>query len=160
MLQSTSLPAALLETATLLSAAEKALPTPQDNIQITYDFEALIARVQASLPFTVDLSEADQVGLVPTDYAPISGFNASAVTGLAGGASITSAATALVKIAAAMDVAEKAKVAAGGSIPDDVGIAITGDLEGLQLGLAIDVPFQVAVGAGGNQVLTAVNYLA
>ncbi|MBD2160418.1 hypothetical protein H6F46_06890 [Limnothrix sp. FACHB-1083] len=160
MLQSTSLPGALLETATLLSAAEKALATPRDNIQISYNFETFIANVVATLPFTVDLSGTDQVGLVPTDYAPVSGFNAAAVAGLTGGASITSPATALLKIAAAMDVAEKAKVAAGGSIPDGVGIAITGDLENLQLGLAIDVPFQVAVGSGGTQVLTAVNYLA
>lgn len=159
MLQSTALPAALLEVATILSNTEKALTTPQNNVQVAYDFESLIATVTASLPITVNNATPAHVALVPVDYAPVADFNATAVTGLTGGASINNPSLALLKIATAIDAAEKAKVAAGGSIPEGVGVALTADLENLRAGLSIDVPFAVAI-SGGQQVLSAVNYLA
>lgn len=159
MLESTSLTGALLETATILSATEKALTTPLDNIQVAYDFETLIATVTATLPITVNNATPGNIALVPVDYAPVADFNATAVTGLTGGSSINNPALALLKIGTAIDAAEKAKVAAGGSIPEGVGVAITANLETLQVGLSIDVPFTVAI-SSGQQVLSAVNYLA
>ena len=70
---------ALLETASKLAESERSLPTPINNIQIAYDIEASTATVAATLPFTPDTSAAGLV-VSPTDYAPVTDFDAAAVT--------------------------------------------------------------------------------
>lgn len=70
-LTSTNLVAAFLETASLLSAAEKAItPTESqpNNIQIQFDTEAGNATISANLPFTTDATAQGDVVIKAIDY--------------------------------------------------------------------------------------------
>jgi hypothetical protein len=161
MLISSTLPAGLLEVAQILGAAEKTLSTPGDNISISYDFNANLASISASIPFIPSDPGASGIGQTPTDYAQIEDFDAGSLGALlAGGAEMTSPATALIKISAAMKAAEIVKTAAGGNLPDGAGISLSVDYESRIISLAAFLPIVMTIDAAGRSVITASNYLA
>lgn len=62
---------AALEIAQILAAAEKAVTPETDqpnNIQITYDFEAKLANISATTPFTPSIGLNGEVTLTALDY--------------------------------------------------------------------------------------------
>jgi hypothetical protein len=62
---------AVLEIAQILAAAEKAVTPETDqpnNIQITYDFEAQIANITATTPFTPSIGTLGEITLTALDY--------------------------------------------------------------------------------------------
>lgn len=69
--KSTTKMGAALEIAQMLAAAEK-LVTPEtdqpNNIQITYDFEAKLANISATTPFTPSIGANGEVTLTALDY--------------------------------------------------------------------------------------------
>ncbi len=161
MLISSTLPAGLLEVAQLLGAAEKTLSTPADNVNISYDFNANLASISASIPFVPSDPGAAAIGQTPADYAPIEDFDAGSLGALlTGGSGMTSPATALIKISAAMKAAELAKTAEGGSLPDGSGISLSVDYESRIISLAAFLPIVMTIDAAGRSVITASNYLA
>lgn len=69
--KSTTKMGAVLEIAQILAAAEKAITPETDqpnNIQITYDFEALTANITATTPFTPNVGTAGEITLEALDY--------------------------------------------------------------------------------------------
>ena len=70
-LNSTTLPAAMLELGGLLAAAEKAVLPTQDqpnNVQVLYDLEAGNATISANLPFTTLAASSGNVEIQAIDY--------------------------------------------------------------------------------------------
>lgn len=69
--KSTTKMGAVLEIAQMLAAAEK-LVTPEtdqpNNIQITYDFEAKLANISATTPFTPSIGLNGEITLTALDY--------------------------------------------------------------------------------------------
>jgi hypothetical protein len=158
MLTNATLPAALLECASLMSAAEKALPTPADNIQISYDIEASLATITAALPF-VSSGSGGRIEMSPVNYAPIADFNAGSVTALADGATVTNPAAALARIAEAANRQEEQRRNAGGTIPTGVGIGLTTDFDASILSVNAVLPISQEL-VSGNPRITVSNYLA
>jgi hypothetical protein len=68
-LVSVNYPAALLELAHLMQAAEEAEPTADNNVQVTYDLDALTATVSAVLPvsYSIDATNGKTV-ITATPY--------------------------------------------------------------------------------------------
>jgi hypothetical protein len=157
MLKSTTLPAALLEAAQILSEAEKTLLTPIDNIQIAFDLEAGLATISAALPFTVS-PNASAIGIMPTDYAPVEDFDCASLGNLLD-AGITSPSVAMAKIAAAINSAEAAKQAAG-ETPDGVGVGLNGDFDTEVLSVTASLPIVVTLDGSGKAVISVSNYIA
>jgi hypothetical protein len=158
MLKSTTLPAALLEAAQILSEAEKTLLTPIDNIQIAFDLEAGLATISAALPFTVSSPNASAIGIMPTDYAPVEDFDCASLGNLLD-AGITSPSVAMAKIAAAINSAEAAKQAAG-ETPDGVGVGLNGDFDTEVLSVTASLPIVVTLDGSGKAVISVSNYIA
>jgi hypothetical protein len=69
--KSTTKMGAVLEIAQILAAAEKAITPETDqpnNIQITYDFEALTANISATTPFTPSVGTNGEITITALDY--------------------------------------------------------------------------------------------
>lgn len=162
MLKSTTLPAALLETAQLLGVAEAGLETPLNNLQISFDLEGNLASISASLPFTSSDTSVSAIGIAPTDYAPIADFDAGTLPALllANGADITNPSAALVKIAAAVNAKELEKEAAGETIPDGAGVGLSADFDTQIIAVTASLPITVSIDNTGKAVITAIDYVA
>ena len=156
---SAALVPALLETASLLSAAESELPTEVNNIQITYDIEAGTASINATIPFVPNATAGGMV-LAVTDYAPVTDFDSSAAVGFSaygdGGSNI---AAFLCRLAEEIDTTEQQREANNQPIAPGIGVSLAANYDTRQLTITGVIPVTQSL-AGGVPTIEAVNYLA
>ncbi len=157
-LTKTTLPAALLECAALLGDSEKSLTTPINNVQISYDIEAGLATITATLPF-VSSGSALKIELTPSDYAPVTDFTAASVSAITDGSSITNAAAAFARIAEAANRLEEQRRNSGGTIPEGVGIGLAPDFDNFSLAINAVLPIAQELVSGDPKIVVS-NYLA
>ncbi len=158
-LRSTTLPAIALEIAEALRTVESNLTPPQNRITVSYgnsNVSPRILTITATLPYTQSRVSGDAgTKFLYTDYAP----DAVTLTGtpLAGQA-IESLAEALGVVAEELDNGERARIAAGNTIPAGVGTDIA--YANLEASITINLPYAMTINADGRPVATVTNYLA
>jgi hypothetical protein len=157
--RNTALVPALLEVAQMIGAAEAALTTPANNVQIGFDLETATATINGDLPVSID-SNATGVAINATDYAPVASFDISALTDLPGASSLTNASDALLRIATEINQAELIREAAGLTQPANAGVSVSVNFDTSRATLTASLPITVAIDSNGKSVITATNYLA
>lgn len=152
-IQSTNLPAALLELAEVLSLQEALLSTidaPLTNITVTLDLEANSAGITASLPIAATINTSGNIVLAATNYIASSTY----VVGSGGDIRATSVPGAFLEIAQLVSAAE---LAVAVNPPNNVTIAF--DLEGQLATVTAALPISAAIDASGKILTTATDYL-
>lgn len=150
---------AFLETASKLAAAERALSTPVNNLQIAYDIELGTASINATLPFIADINPGGMV-ITPTDYAPIADFDAAGVADLGPSAvGMSNATLALCLLAQVVNNTEEAQRAQGKVFQDGTGVTMTVNYDTLIVTINAVLPITQSL-INGVPTVEAVDYLA
>lgn len=152
-LKSTTKPAAMLEIANLLANAEAAASTtdnPLNSISVTFDLEAKLAQISATLPIGVAIGTAGNFYGGASNYI---GVSAAYVPGNGDLKSIDLPA-AFLEMAITVNIAEKAIVT---NPPNNVTVSL--DLENSQATVTASLPISMSVNASGEIVSHAVDYL-
>lgn len=157
-LKSTALPALALEVAESLRSVEAGLTPAQNRVSISYgnsNAAPRIVTITAALPQTRSRVAADAgTKFLFTDYAP----DALTLTGTPlEGQAIEGLAEALGVIAEELDSAERAKLAAGGTIPAGVGTDIS--YANLEASISINLAYSMVVDATGKPAPVVTNHL-
>lgn len=152
-LKSTTIPAALLEVANLLAvseAAASATDDPLNNISVTFDLEARLAQITATLPINISTGNAGNF------YGGASNYIGEAAVYVPGTGDLKSIdlPAAFLEMAIMTNLAEKAVVI---DPPSNVTIAL--DLENLVATVTASLPISMSVNANGEIVSQAVDDL-
>lgn len=152
-LKATTKPGALLEVAHQLSNAEKTASTadnPVNNLTITFDLEANIAALAATLPIAATLNSVGNLVIAASDYlGGAASFNAGA-----GDLRATTMPSAFLEVAQIVAGSEQAIVS---NTPNNVTIAM--DLEGGTATVTAGLPITTVTDATGKVIVTAADYL-
>lgn len=152
-LKSITKPAAMLEIANLLANAEAAASTtdnPLNSIAVTFDLEAKLAQITASLPINIAIGNAGNFFGVALNYIGVS----AAYVPATGDLKSIDLPAAFLEMAITLSLAEKAIVT---DPPNNVIVAL--DLENLQASVTASLPITMSVNASGEIVAHAVDYL-
>jgi hypothetical protein len=157
-LQSDTIPAALVESALLLDAAEKARNganpgiTPKNNVSITFSSDDGTAIIAATLPVDVTVGADGSVRYLPKDY--LGGSYAAFTPG--GAVTATTRMAAFVQIAQILSAAEKA-IQPAEDQPNFV--QVESSSENGTVTVTAAVPFNSAIDSAGSLTITALDYL-
>lgn len=157
-LQSDTIPAALVEAALLLDAAEKARNganpgiTPKNNVSLTFSSDDGTANIAATLPVDVTVGSDGGVKYLPKDY--LGGTYAAFTPG--GAVTATSRMAALLQVAQLLSAAEKA-IQPAEDQPNF--IQVESSSESGTVTITASVPFNSVIDAAGSLTITALDYL-
>lgn len=157
-LQSDTIPAAFLEAALLLDAAEKARNganpsiTPKNNLSVTFSSDDGTANIAATLPVDVTVAANGSVSYAAKDY--LGGAYSAFTAG--GDVTATLRQTALVQVAQILSAAEK-NIQPTEDQPDFVQIESSSETGLITITAAL--PFTSTIDAAGNITITALDYL-
>lgn len=157
-LKSDTLPAAFLEAALLVDAAEKARNganpgiSPKNNLVVTFSSDDGTANIAATLPVDITVSSAGAVSYAAKDY-----LGGSYSTFTPGGAvTATTVQAALVQVAQLLSTAEKS-IQPVEDQPNFVQVDSSSELGTITI--AASLPFASVISASGEIVITALDYL-
>ncbi|GAB4346780.1 MAG: hypothetical protein Fur0042_12550 [Cyanophyceae cyanobacterium] len=159
MLVSTHVPAAFHEAARRLSDAEKLRDEPVDTVRIAYDEEAGLATINVSVPTDITNSGAT-LSIVAQDYAPIPGFNATAVTELTNGASIDAPSKAVLVMGQYMAGAIQDLIDANQPVTENLSVSISTNFADGITSISATMPIQFVLNANGQTEIVVPNYFA
>lgn len=157
-MQSDTIPAAFLEAALLLDAAEKARNganpgiTPKNNISVTFSSDDGTANVAATLPVDVTVGTSGAVNYAAKDYL---GGSYSVFTP-AGEVTATTRQSALVQVAQLLSMAEKT-IQPAEDQPNF--IQVESSSEAGTITIAASLPYSSTISSTGDIVITALDYL-
>lgn len=157
-LKADTIPAALVEAALLVDAAEKARNganpgiTPKNNISLTFSSDDGTANIAATLPADISVGADGGVRYLPKDY-----LGGSYAVFTAGGAvTATSVMAAFVQVAQILSAAEKA-IQPAEDQPNFVQVESSSETGTITVTAA--VPFTSTIDAAGALIITALDYL-
>lgn len=157
-LQSDTIPAALIEAALLVDAAEKARNganpgiTPKNNISLTFSSDDGTANIAATLPVDVTIGTDGSVKYLPKDY--LGGTYAVFTPG--GAVTATSRMAAFVQVAQLLSAAEKA-IQPAEDQPNF--IQVESSSETGTITITASLPYTSTLDAAGSLLITALDYL-
>lgn len=157
-LKSDTIPAALVEAALLLDAAEKARNganpgiTPKNNISLTFSSDDGTANIAATLPVEVTVGADGSVHYLPKDY--LGGAYAAFTPG--GDVTAATRMAAFVQVAQILSAAEKA-IQPAEDQPNFV--QVESSSENGTVTVTAGIPFTSTIDAAGSLTITALDYL-
>lgn len=157
-LKADTIPAALVEAALLVDAAEKARNganpgiTPKNNISLTFSSDDGTANIAATLPVEVTVGADGGVRYLPKDY--LGGNYASFTPG--GDVTATTCMAAFVQVAQILSAAEKT-IQPAEDQPNFVQVESSSEAGSITVTAA--VPFTSTIDAAGSLTIVALDYL-
>lgn len=158
-LKSNTLPAFVLEVAEALRAKEAALTPAQTRVSIDYGDSGTTPRlvtIAATLPVTLSRVAGDAgTKFLYTDYAP----DTVTLTGTPlASMAVESLAEALGVAAEDLDIAERAKIATGATIPTGVGTDVS--YANLEASITCTLSYSMSIDANGRPTPVVSNHVA
>lgn len=157
-LKADTIPAALVEAALLIDAAEKARNganpgiTPKNNITLVFSSDDGTAQIAATLPVDVSVGTDGSVRYLPKDY--LGGTYAAFTPG--GAVTANTVMSAFVQVSQILSAAEKA-IQPAEDQPNF--IQIESSSENGTITITAAVPFTSVIDAAGSLTITALDYL-
>lgn len=156
-LKSTNMPAAFIELAHTLSAAEKQISTidePVTNITVAFDAETLTAAIAASIPISSQTDSDGSLKIVASDYVVGSALDTAFSAGTNGSLNSDNLAAAFLELANQLNYVEQNS---GPEPPNNITIAL--DLETRLASVTASLPLTTTLDASGRVVIAPVDYL-
>lgn len=152
-LKSGNKPAAFIELAHALAKAEQLASTadvPLNNITMTYDGEALLASVTASLPIAATVGAGGGLSIAAANYLPTAAFN----PGAGGDLHAANLPAAFLEMAQLLNASEQAVVV---NAPNNITIAL--DLETGTATVTAALPITTTTDSAGRVTIVPTDYL-